>query len=454
MSRPTSTESDAEDLAAAWRDLEARGPRLRSDPKLARLAVELARALGNRASQRDLLQTIAEAWPNDPELTLGATALLIEQADRRGTDEPIVSDDAPARRAARALRGCIDALGEAAREDPAIAGPLYVALGNALRLSGADRDAASRAAFEEALKLDPTRALAWFDLALLHKWRGRFEEGFEANQRALELGAPRRPVLWNAAICATALGRGEAACDAWRQLGMPAETDAATGMPFVEGLPPLLVRVLSRPSPVDGTSAVTGVGFELVWVAPLSPCHGVLQSPTFRDAPIDYGDLVLWDGAPVAEHRVAGDEAVPVFALLEILRRGEERRWPFVALEREAGALQALERALPKGARLFIQQERLAEHVPAGETEKTAGNAPEPAPPEKPLGFSRGKIIVGADTDLRAFQRAWEGATRSKTIVAVLPKLYESLGETKRAGQEHQAWRGVERTVLREREGT
>ena len=81
-----------------------------------------------------------------------------------------------------------------------------------------------------------------------------------------------------------------------------------------------------------------------------------MQSPTFEDAPVDYGDVVLWDGAPVAEERVAvmGDapRALPVFPLLEILRRGEERRLRFVAAMGDAD-LDALVEGLPGGCRAF-----------------------------------------------------------------------------------------------------
>ncbi|MDH3728713.1 MAG: hypothetical protein OER77_14375, partial [Myxococcales bacterium] len=214
-------------------------------------------------------------------------------------------------------------------------------------------------------------------------------------------------------------------------------------------------------SPVDGTSKLpTGVGFEVVWVAPLSPCHGVVQSPTFRDAPIDYGDLVLWDGAPVAEHRIAPSGPVPVFPLLEILRRGDERRWPFVALEKEPGALTGLEQVLPDGTRVFVQQERVEHHCTACEAgvphEHGSGagsvSAPASAPVSVPVPvFARGKIIVPAALDLSSFRDAWESAIDARAVAASLPSLYEELGETKRAGQEHQGWRGIERRALRQK---
>ena len=34
-------------------------------------------------------------------------------------------------------------------------------------------------------------------------------------------------------------------------------------------------------------------------------------------------------------------------------------------------------------------------------------------------------------------------------VVLAIPELYEALGDSKRAGQEHQAWRGIERNAMK-----
>ncbi|MGB5367933.1 MAG: hypothetical protein WBN14_16850, partial [Polyangiales bacterium] len=288
-------------------------------------------------------------------------------------------------------------------------------------------------------------------------WRGRFDEGYAANEQARMRLGDQRPVLWNLAICATALGKAEEAVDTWDQLGVPARIDRSRGMPFVANLPPMLLRVLSRTPATDATSQLPdkAVGFELVWIAPLSPCHGVVQSPTFRDAPIDYGDLVLWDGAPVAAHQTSAGDAVPVFPLLEILRPGDERRWPFVALEREPGAVRSLEEALPQGVRVFVQQERVEHHCAACEAgephEHGAESVSVSAPVSASASLVRGKLIVPFGVDLTEFREAWEGAVKDRAVSVALPALYEAVDDAKQAGQEHQAWRGIERKALRQK---
>ena len=441
-----------EDLESAWKALLQSRNRLDSDRKLAELALSLIQQMGNAPAQREVLRGLAESWGTDWQLTLVAASLLIEQAGRRGMDEPTLTEDGPASWAAHALQRSLDALGDAERKDADVAGYLYATLGNALRLCGPGRDDEAQEAFTRAIEIDPERGEWWYDAGLLDKWRGRFDEGYAANEQARMRMGPQRPVLWNLAICATALGKAEEAVEVWEEIGVPARLDRARDMPYVAGLPPLVLRVLSRTSPTDGTASLPDktVGFELVWTAPLSPCHGVVQSPTFGDAPIDYGDLVLWDGAPVAAHQVSAEEAVPVFPLLEVLRPGDERRWAFVALEREPEALEGLEQALPEGTRVFVQQERVGHHCAAceaGEAHEHRETGPATA------SFVRGKVIVQRTQDLEAFRTAWEAATGARGLSVSLPALYEELGDSKRAGQEHQAWRGIEGKALRQKAG-
>ena len=438
----------SEDLESAWEAVLQSRERLGVDRKLADLALELIQQMGNTTPHREVLRELVAAWSTDWRLTLTAASLLIEQAGRRGMDEPTLTEDGPASWAADALQRSLSTLADSDRKSGDVAGNLYATLGNALRLCGPGRDSEAQEAFTRAIEIDPERGEWWYDAGLLDKWRGRFDDGYAANEQARMRMGDQRPVLWNLAICATAVGKAEEAVEAWEEIGVPARLDHSRGMPYVAGLPPMLLRVLSRRSPTDGTSPHPDktVSFELVWIAPLSPCHGVVQSPTFGDAPIDYGDLVLWDGAPVAAHRAPSGDAVPVFPLLEILRKGDERRWSFVALERENQALEALEAELPDGSRVFLQHARLDHHCAAC----AAGEPHEHEEAETVPGLARGKVIVPATQDLATFRDAWEAAVGARPLSISLPALYEELGDAKQAGQEHQAWRGIEGKALRQ----
>ncbi len=450
------TAEAADDLATAWQEILERRPLLQTDRKLAGLALGVIREMGNTREHRDVLRELASTWTQDWRLHLTAASMLVAHAGRRGMDDTPITEDGPAWWAAAGLQRAIDERSEADHEDPEAAGNLNAMLGNALRICGPSRDEEAQQAFTRAIELDPDRGEWWYDAGLLDKWRGRFDEGFAANQLARMHMGPERPVLWNLAICATAIGKAEEAVEAWQQLGVDARVDHGRDMPYVANLPPLIVRVLSRTPETDATSQLPNkaVGFALVWVAPLSPCHGVVQSPTFRDAPIDYGDLVLWDGAPVAAHETPEQGAVPVFPLLEILRHGGERRLPFVALEREPGALANLEAELPEGTRVFIREERVhhaCAACDAGEPHDHHDSAAEAASPE---GLLRGKVIVSPLQKLPEFRDAWEAAIANRPVSVAIPLLYEQLKDAKRAGQEHQAWRGIEGKAIRQKAGS
>lgn len=377
----------------------------------------------------------------DWRIVIESNAQLIAEAERRGMDEPPLAVDGPAHRAAAAALECLEALSPSEKNDPKIAGYLWINRANALRLCGPGTDAQALQAYDRALCLDPENGWWWYDLGLLHKWRGRFSQGYDANLKARARVGDEKPILWNLAICATALGDGNVAAGVWKHLGMPASLDAKSGMPFVDGLPPMLIRVLSRSTGYGGSSMPErAAGFELVWVAPLSPCHGVVQTPTFRDAPIDFGDLVLWDGAPVASRA----DGQPVFALLEILRRGDEHRFPFIGLSNKASPLERLRTALPPEARLFLQQEHIELSCPHCANGSRVDDHEHPA-----AGPLRGKLVAPSSISLEAIAQSLDGAQRDHGLVVAMPALYEALGQTKRAGQAQQAWRGIERKAAK-----
>jgi hypothetical protein len=67
------------------------------------------------------------------------------------------------------------------------------------------------------------------------------------------------------------------------------------------------------------------------------------------------------------------------------------------------------------------------------------------------VSIARGKVIVPPTQDLVAFRETWEAVTGARPLSISLPALYEELGDSKQAGQEHQAWRGIEGKALRQK---
>lgn len=440
---------ERQDAATAWEALSPHRARAESERELALLWLELLHVTPDRPSGAAEARSMAGAHPGDVAVVGMVCRALIAMAELRPLDEPVLAEDSLAAEAASLAGTTLSGLDAEARKDPQIGGWLRSLRANALRLAGPGRDADAVAAFEEALESARDDGHLWFDYALLHKWRGRFQAGYDCNLRAQARLGDTRPVLWNLGICATAIGDGNVAGLCWKKLGFSPELNPKSGNAFVDGLPLMQLRVLSKGSGYGFGGAIPeqAVGFEVVWVQPLSPCHGVVVSPTFREAPIDYGDVVLWDGAPVTV--AAGPEGpVPRFALLEILRKGDEHRLRFVALEQKAGDIQVLESALPEGSQVFVQHERV-EHVCPVCASGDALRKHEHLPPEEHR-ILYGKLVAPASVKAVDLKNTIEAEVRKQGRVQIaVPGLYEALGDSARAGKEHQAWRGIERIAIK-----
>jgi len=433
----------AGDAKTALHEAQAQRDEIRTDRELAAAWLDLARALPD-AELMPVVADILEHHAGHAELVTRACDALIRAADRTPPDEPQPADG-PARLAADAAARCLAAI-EAQEPNREIVAYLHMGRANALRLLCAYDEALT--SYRAALAEQPERGAFWFNLGLLHKAQGAFGEALEVYQRARALLGDEKPVLWNIAISATALGRGADAAEALRKLGHDARV-ADSGMPYVEGLPPVQVRAASVGAGFGPSSALPdrSIGLELLWVAPISPCHGVISSASQRDAAVDFGDVVLWDAVAVGVGELAG-RPVPRFPLLAILRRGDEHRFRFVALQQQPGEVAAIGDQLPAGARLFIHHERverLCARCASGE--HMHKHRHEPAQEHR---IVYGKLVLPGAVELAQFRRELEGALRSRPqIQLVVPALLEAIGDTAAAGKAHQMWRGLERTGLK-----
>ncbi len=396
--------------------------------------LEAIRERPTEAGSLDRVREIAAAHRRDPEVSRVACRAALAIADLRAFDEPRLDAQGPEHLVLELTEGATDV-------------PSLRARANALGLLRRDDEAV--ATFERALVLAPDDAPTLFDLSLFAKRRARFRECLDATQRALAC-ASSRALQFHLAIAATALGRGELALAAYRALGLPVRLTNG-GMPMIEGLPPAFVRVAARGSGVgsDRDRAIPdrAIGFEVIEVAPISPCHGVIAGAAFRDGPVDHGDVVLWDAAPVEMLRSPTGEVSPLFPLLACLRAGTERRFRFAALEQRIGDAAALEAELPEGCRVFVQREH-AEHV----CPRCAnGEVLQKHDHERDLvHVVYGKLIAAESVSLTELRDRIERFVRAHGRVSLsIPALYEALGDAKRAGAEHQAFLGVERAVLR-----
>jgi tetratricopeptide (TPR) repeat protein len=424
------------DVEGAWRELSPLEDRLEHDRPAALAWLDLLRLTPERARLQGDVSRLLRHWALDALVVTRACDALIRRAELSAPDEPGADREALARAAVDAAQRCLSASTDSSDE---LRGFLQVSLGNAQRLCGEYEQALTN--LSAALAQQPDRGGWWFNLGLLHKARHEFREGLQVNRRARALLGQDKAVLWNLAICATALGDGPSAVEALRSLGHAAEL-SQSGMPFVPDLPPVTVRVATLGSGHGGSAIPErSVGFELLWVTPLSPCHGVVSSASYRDASTDYGDLVLWDGVPVGMSMHEG-RPVPRFPLLAVLRKGDEHRFRFVALQQSQDQVASLARELPADARLFIHHERiekLCSRCASGEF--LAKHRHEP-PEEHRLVY--GKLIVPAASDLPSFRRELEGLLRRVPgVQLVVPQLLEQVGDTAAAGNAHRLWRAL-----------
>lgn len=442
----------AQSPVEVFETLEPLRAKIGKDRDIAETWLTLLQASPSRRSLRDEVQTVFGAFPDDEELACLGLRALLRSDERRGPDEPAPAD-APSR-LVLALGAAW--LARAERDASPRRAEFHVLMGNAHRRLGAAHEAEAMAHFERALALDPGRGDAYFDLGLAYKWSARFEEAADAFDKAAARLGRSRAVLFNLAVCATARGDGAAAAAIWRELGhrVEIEAEAVEGTlptvlgPMGEPLDPVLVRVPSR----DAGHASLGplqlphgsVAFELVGLARLSPCHGVVRTPTARAAVVDYGDLVLFDPAPVTTIRQERGVRT-VHPLLGVLVRGDERRFAFLALEQEEGGVADLGRGLPEGCLWYLHDVRVDRVCPRC----AAGDTFRPHRHERPeeRRAVRGKLVVPAKVDLAEVERALSRAKGSDVSIA-MPALYEHLGLTAEAGRHHKRWGAIERGLL------
>lgn len=423
--------------------------RVTEDRDVAETWLSLLEASPSRAGLVEDVRAALWAFPDDLSLLdLGLRALL-RADERRGPDEP-----APAEAPARLALSLAEAALARAPTDPSARASLLRASGNAHRRLGAAHDARAVEALEQAVLQRPGDGHALFDLGLCHKWAGRFRAASVAFERAEQYLGPTRAVLFNRATVATGAGDVEGAADAWRRLEMSVSVEPGA-LPLVvraDGAPldEVLVRVPTRGTghaPIGGQGGVPdeAIAFEVLGVAPMSPCHGVVRTPTARAAIVDFGDVILFDPAPVAALATSDGRTRRVLPLLHVLARGGEGRFAFLALEQAEGAVAALARALPEGCVWYLHDARVDQVCPrcaAGETFLPH----EHEPPEIRRAL-RGKLVVPEGMSLDAVRRAIEAAKGSDVLLAI-PGLFESLGDTASAGKHHKSWGVIERGLL------
>lgn len=230
-------------------------------------------------------------------------------------------------------------------------------LATAARMMARQGDDVAEAAYKRLVELQPESSSAFYCLGLFLKTRGRFREGMLANLRAAELAVtPTDAMKWNIGICATGAGDGATALNVWLELG----NKLAIGrFDLPDGrYPSCKVRLAERPLAERNAENDDPGLEETIWIERLSPCHGIVRSVLYDELGVDYGDVILIDGAPITYHRY-GDDEIPVFPHLATLVRGGYQFFDFAGIQVSEGQLGDLSRGFREDIVIYSHTERM-----------------------------------------------------------------------------------------------
>lgn len=206
-------------------------------------------------------------------------------------------------------------------------------LATAARMMARHGDDIAEHCYRRLTEINPQKSAYHYNLGLFYKTRGRFEEGMEANRTAARLADETvESIEWNLGICATGAGDGDLALDVWKRMDQKIEI-GRFGLPE-GGYPQSKVKLAERPL-AERTADADDPGLqETIWIERLSPCHGIIRSVLYQDLGVDYGDVVLIDGAPITYHTY-GETKVAVFPHLATLVRRNYQFFDFAGTQEE-----------------------------------------------------------------------------------------------------------------------
>jgi len=309
---------------------------------------------------------------------------------------------------------------------------LLIGLSTAARMVARQRDQLAEQSYRRLVELEPERNSHHYNLGLFMKTRGRFDEGVAANREAARLSPrPIEAYEWNLGICATGAGEGELALEVWKRQGQKIEMgrfDLPEG-----GYPECKVRLAERPLAERDADNDDPGAEETIWIERLSPCHGIVRSVLVRDLGVNYGDVVLFDGAPITYHKY-GDREVPVFPQLSTLVRQNYRFYDFAGTQATGGQLEDLSDELPADAILYSHSEHYREICTACWSDPDLDHENHEAEEKHVV---TGRIAAPPDIDPRQLLDALDAALAGQPDCRLYtPALCAAAGETERADVE------------------
>ena len=414
----------AEDQEAAWNALS---PLVEAQRNQRAAATSLVRVVRDQVLDVDrgleVLANVFQAYEEDVEMLTKIGCAMqgardIDDLNSAPPDHPLFRDIV-----ARLSEHAFTLRGSEQEE------PVQNGLSTAARMLARQHDEVAEQSYRRLVELDPEYGAYHYDLGLFFKTRGRFREGMLANQRARDLTEePREAYEWNLGICATGAREGTIALEVWKRMNQKIEMgrfDLPEG-----GYPQCKIRLAERPL-AERTASNDSPGLEeTIWIQRLSPCHGIVRSVLYQDLGVDYGDVILFDGAPITYHTY-GESSVPVFPHLATLIRNKYQLFDFAGTQDEAGRLADCSVDLDRDAIVYSHSESFQilcascwrdpdlDHKEHERTEKHVVT---------------GRIAAPAETDPSDLLSMLDRALRKREPCRIYsPDLCEAAGQTDRA---------------------
>lgn len=309
---------------------------------------------------------------------------------------------------------------------------LLEGLSTAARMMARQKDEVVQACCRRLIELNPKAANLHYNLGLFLKTRGHFREGMVANQAAESL-TDKWPEAyeWNLGICATGAREGILALQVWKRLDQKIEMGR---FELPDGrYPQCKVRLAQRPLAERAADADDPGLEETIWVERLSPCHGIIRSVLYQDVGVDYGDVILFDGAPITYHSY-GEKKVPVFPHLATLIRNNYRLFDFAGTQGSAGQIADASNDLQRDAVVYSHSENYVLLCASCWRSSDVDHKHDETVEEHVV---TGRIAAPADFDLRELLRQLDAAIAKREPCRIYaPDLCETAGLAARAAFE------------------
>jgi hypothetical protein len=210
---------------------------------------------------------------------------------------------------------------------------ILVEEGNILKDAG-DLGGAERA-YRAAIACSPDWSVPYYDLGLLCKYAGRWQESLDFNLLAAARDPEDEAVWWNLGIAATAVANWPEARRAWAACGMsPPPGDGAPDFAFG-----------SIPVRLDADDHG-----EVVWAHRIDPARARILNVPLPASSHNHGEVVLTDGAADGFRTVNGQK-YPVLNALAVLESSSLRKYVIELASADAATIDELvQQAEARGA--------------------------------------------------------------------------------------------------------